>query len=1074
MSSIFDAKAGMDKLQPSALAVNLGTNIALSLLTLGAFCWLRPKNGVIYARKYKASPEEKRAPKLAEGYFAWMSPVWNCPDTELVEKIGLDAVVFIRFIRMCRQILIALAVLGCGTLIPINIIGTIRSQNGVVPEDKIGLLTISGIRNFDWLWAHVGAIWAFSTVFGLAILHGYRTFLKFRIQYFESDTYQESMASRTLMLAGLPDSLQDDEKLSTFMSNLGTTDQPVQALVGRKVNKLPELMAEHKKMVTSLEKIMAKYFADPNKLPEKRPTVRLGHFFGTKVDAIDYYSQKIEELSDKIDETRLEISTSQATNYGFVSYQTIQGAHKVAKEFTNSRALRTRSKMLDPPELFLSPVPKDIIWFNVSNPKHLRKSRRVIVNVLFFVGSLLFFIPMGLLTAFAKLDRFIGLFPQTKPYFDRNPFVTGLVQSLLPILALDILMLLVRKLIVYLAWFQGNITKSSTDRSTVSKFYLFFTLNNLIVFALSGTILGFFTQIKLFLDTFQFNSGTWEAIKQFIKSQDNIVEVLSNSVVDTSLFWVNYMSLRNFGVLLDLSQLVSLAIYWLKSTVTPRESKALDKPDVFDFPLFFSVHLFALTVTLLYSVISPLILFFAAIYFSLSSLAYKYQLMYVFRTKVETGGRLFRVVYNRLLAALILFQIVMIGVLNLKTAHRQSLAIIPLPILTILFKIFLSKTYDPKIDFYDYGTSRTDLRRTNSKSGKTLSSTFENPALTSKMISALVPDGAKKMLSSKILHGGRDNLEEDAKKSNKGGRPAYNKQNSSKQGSTTRNNTRQQESYEMGHVTKPAKTYSSHHKNSYDSTRPLSPLSGGGKQEYGADDFVDDYFDNQKQSLTKAAAQPRTDYNNPNKLYGAQDMTSFVAGRYRANEDPYGFNNNSNSNSTTLGATGATNKPSYMELAKQHQTDSYKTTGKAMQYEDTNALQALHLPPINFQKPKTRRQQPQQQEQQQQQQHVSDSYDEITVQDQDNHDYVEYYVEPATSPKASSRMPKTAPVPRRRDRDNTGDATTTTTTAGNSNNTSRSNTHGRQNSSNNNKNDTYTSQGRNITRGQGNNNNNYL
>lgn len=203
----------------------------------------------------------KRAPKLAEGYFAWMSPVWNCPDTELVEKIGLDAVVFIRFIRMCRQIFIALAVLGCGTLIPINIIGTIRSQDGVVPEDKIGLLTISGIKNFDWLWAHVGAIWAFSTVFGLAILHGYRSFLRFRIQYFESDAYQESMASRTLMLAGLPDTLQDDDKLSTFMSNLGTTDQPVQAVVGRKVNKLPELMAEHKKMVTSLEKIMVKYFA---------------------------------------------------------------------------------------------------------------------------------------------------------------------------------------------------------------------------------------------------------------------------------------------------------------------------------------------------------------------------------------------------------------------------------------------------------------------------------------------------------------------------------------------------------------------------------------------------------------------------------------------------------------------------------------------------------------------------------------------------------------------------------------------------------------------------------------------
>ncbi|KAF9143831.1 hypothetical protein BG015_000296 [Linnemannia schmuckeri] len=1057
MSSIFDSTAS-DKLQPTALAVNLGTNITLSILTLGAFCWLRPRNGVIYARKYKASPEDKRAPKLAEGYFAWMAPVWHCPDSELVEKIGLDAVVFIRFIRMCRQVFIALTILGCGTLIPINVIGTIRSSNGVVPDDKIGLLTVSGIKNLDWLWAHVGAIWAFSTVFGLAILHGYRTFLKFKVQYYESDAYQESMASRTVMLAGLPDSLQDDGKLTTFMSSLGTKDQPVQAVVGRKVNKLPELMAEHKKMVTSLEKIMAKYFADPNKLPEKRPTVRLGHFCGTKVDAIDYYSQQIEELSDKIDRTRTEISKSQPTNYGFVSYPTIQAAHKVAKEFANPVALRTRSKMLDPPELFLSPVPKDIIWFNVSNPKHLRKSRKVIVNVLFFIGSLLFFIPMGFLTTVAKLDRFIGLFPATKPYFDRNPFVAGIVQSLLPILALDILMLLVRKLIVYLAWFQGNITKSSTDRSTLAKFFLFFTLNNLIVFALSGTIMGFFTQIKLFLETLQFNSGTWEAIKAFIHKQDNIVELLSTSVVSTSLFWVNYMSLRNFGVLLDLSQLISLAIYWLKSTVTPRESQAMAKPDVFDFPLFFSVHLFALTVTLLYSVISPLILFFAAVYFSLSSLAYKYQLMYVFRTKVETGGRLFRVVYNRLLAALLLFQIVMIGVLNLKTAHRQSLAIIPLPILTILFKIFLSRHYDPKIDFYDYGTSRTDLRRSNSKSGKTLSSTFENPALTSKMISALVPDGAKKMLSSKVLHGGRDNLEEDTKKANKG-RPNYNKQHSSRQGSTS--NAKTQEIYEMGHIAKPASTYNSQNKNSYDSTRPLSPQSGGGKQEYGGDEVMDDYYDNQKQSLTKAAANPRYDYNNTSNLYGSQDMTSFVAGRYKANEDPYGFNN-SRSNSTASGATGATNKPSYMELAKMHQTDSYKTTGKAMQYEDTNALQALHLPPINFQKPKTpkpQQQQLQQQQQQPQQQQVSDSYDVITVQEHDTNrgtseEYVEYYVEPVASPKASSRMPRTAPAPRRRDRDNTSNTSTNNTSNNNSSRqTSSSNIKGR--------NDSYTSQSRN-------------
>jgi len=191
-----------------------------------------------------------------------MKPVWSCPDGELVDKIGLDAVIFIRFVRMCRHVFIIMAVVGCGALIPVNIISTNRSQaQDQPPPDKISLLSMAGVVDFNWLWAHVGATWLFSLILIFAMFHGYRTFLKFRIQYFESESYQENMASRTLMCAGLPASLQSDDKLATFMSNLGVKDMPVQAMVGRKVDKLPELMKKHKQMVTALEKVMVKYFA---------------------------------------------------------------------------------------------------------------------------------------------------------------------------------------------------------------------------------------------------------------------------------------------------------------------------------------------------------------------------------------------------------------------------------------------------------------------------------------------------------------------------------------------------------------------------------------------------------------------------------------------------------------------------------------------------------------------------------------------------------------------------------------------------------------------------------------------
>ncbi|CAO3565909.1 unnamed protein product [Mortierella alpina] len=983
----------VNELQISALAINLGTNVGLSLLTLGAFCWLRPKNGVIYARKYKVSPQDKRAPKLAEGYFSWMQPVWRCPDDELVDKIGLDAVVFIRFIRQCRQIFILMAIIGCGILIPINVVTTIRAQpDGKMPTDKISMLTIAEIMDLKFLWAHVAGIWTFSGIMIFAIFHAYRSFLRYRIRYFESAAYQENMASRTLMLAGLPNSLQSDDKLAKFMSGLDVKEKPVQAVVGRKVDKLPELMEKHKKMVTALEKVLTKHYSDPNKPPKKRPTVSTGHICGSKVDAIDYYSGEIEELSRQIEQARADLSKSQPTNYGFVSYATIQAAHRVAKELSNPIAFRTKSKMIDPPDLFLSPVPKDIIWFNASNPKQLRKTRRIIVNTLFVIGSLLFFIPMGSLSTLAKLDRIIGFFPSTKDYFETHKFVAGMVQSLLPVLFMDILFMIVRKLITYMAWFQGNITKSSIDRSTLAKFYLFFTLNNLIVFALSSTIIGFFAQLKIIFATFSFSRQTWEALKTFMHAQDNIVQLLSKNVIDTSLFWVNYISLRNFSALLDLFQLVSLFLYWAKSTVTARESKKMDKPLVFDFPLFFSAHMFLLTVALLYSVVAPLVLFFAAIYFSLASLVYKYQLMYVFRTKVETGGRLFRVIYNRLLAALILFQVVMIGVLNLKTAHTHSLAVLPLPIITILFKVFLSKQYDPKIDYYDYGSARNELHlQRNGGKGNSLSRNFENPVLRAKMIAALVPDGAKRMLSSTVLHGGRDNVVERKPNSRHGSsKQQYGRRHSlgddtAPEDHKGHQNHLESESFEMGHISKGSRSdnhFQTHGSDSVDNQSkysyeskgtPLPRYDNKSQHTLGADDPMDDYFDDQKQSLTQAASQRYADtYNSrgpaspptkpapspPQKVYAAQDMTSFVAGRYKADQtaDAYIYNSRRNQNKNEYDAAEASTTPeavtpkaSYMELARMHQTDNYKSTGKATQYEDNNKL---HLPPMNLHMPK--------------------------------------------------------------------------------------------------------------------------
>ena len=44
-------------------------------------------------------------------------------EQDLVEKIGLDAVIFLRFLRMIRNMFVVLTILGCVILIPVTVVG---------------------------------------------------------------------------------------------------------------------------------------------------------------------------------------------------------------------------------------------------------------------------------------------------------------------------------------------------------------------------------------------------------------------------------------------------------------------------------------------------------------------------------------------------------------------------------------------------------------------------------------------------------------------------------------------------------------------------------------------------------------------------------------------------------------------------------------------------------------------------------------------------------------------------------------------------------------------------------------
>lgn len=95
------------------------------LITLG-FSLIRPRNSVVYAPKLKYADEKHAPPRIGKGLFDWIKPLLKLREPDLVEKIGLDAVVFLRFTRMCRNIFICSTVFSVIILIA-NAVGSNKS-----------------------------------------------------------------------------------------------------------------------------------------------------------------------------------------------------------------------------------------------------------------------------------------------------------------------------------------------------------------------------------------------------------------------------------------------------------------------------------------------------------------------------------------------------------------------------------------------------------------------------------------------------------------------------------------------------------------------------------------------------------------------------------------------------------------------------------------------------------------------------------------------------------------------------------------------------------------------------------
>ena len=177
----------------SAFAISLG----FTLVSCIFFSILRPYNQALYAPKLKHADEKHAPPPIGKTYWAWVNPLYQTTEISLIPLIGMDATIFLRFVRMCRNMFTTLTIIAVGILVPVNYLNTDKSISK--GDEWFNLITPQYVWDAP-NWAQVVVAWLFNFVIAGHLWWNYRKITALRRTYFESEEYQNSLHSRTLMV----------------------------------------------------------------------------------------------------------------------------------------------------------------------------------------------------------------------------------------------------------------------------------------------------------------------------------------------------------------------------------------------------------------------------------------------------------------------------------------------------------------------------------------------------------------------------------------------------------------------------------------------------------------------------------------------------------------------------------------------------------------------------------------------------------------------------------------------------------------------------------------------------------
>ncbi|XP_019188568.1 PREDICTED: CSC1-like protein At4g02900 [Ipomoea nil] len=663
-------------------AINLMS--AFAFLLAFAVLRIQPVNDRVYFPKWylkgtRASPR-KCGPVVRNfvnldirtyiRFLNWMPAALHMPQPELIDHAGLDSAVYIRIYLLGLKIFVPIALLAFAVLVPINWTGgSLQHIEGITFND-IDKMSISNIPSGSpKLWAHIAMTYlaSFWTLYALYTEYGIVS--RLRLEFLATEKRRPDQF--TVLVRNVPP--DNDETVSEHVEHFFCVNHPDNYLLHQVVynaNMLASLVEEKK----SLQNWLTYYQTVFERKPSQRPKTKTGFWglWGETVDAIDYYTSEIKNLSEREAEEREKVLSdpNAIIPAAFVSFKTRWGA-----------AVCAQTQQSNNPTIWLTewaPEPRDVFWNSLAIPYVELNIRKLLMAAAFFFLTFFFMIPIAFVQSLASIEGIEKVFPFLTPVIEKDA-VKAFIQGFLPGMVLKLFLANVPKILMAMSKAEGVTSLSSLERSSAAKYHLFLLVNVFLGSIIAGAA---FQQLDKFLN----------------QAPAEIPKTIGVAIPIKATFFISFIMVDGWAAIAaEILRLSPLIMFHIKDAFLVKTDK--DRQEAMDpGSITFSIaepriQLYFL-LGLVYAVITPIILPFIIVFFALAYLVFRHQIINVYDQKYESGAGFWPDVHRRIIIGLVISQVQLMGLMSTKNVAKSGPVILVLPVLTIWFHKFCTGRFE--------------------------------------------------------------------------------------------------------------------------------------------------------------------------------------------------------------------------------------------------------------------------------------------------------------------------------------------------------------------------------------------